>query len=152
MKFASLSFGAILGLITKSNAKPAEELVTSLPQMETFAYGVYSGFIDIKDTSKSLHYLLAESQGDWEKDPLIIWTNGGPGCSSLLAFTTENGPFTMLDNTTTFVKNDYSWNKNANVLYIEHPAGVGYSTCNKASKGDCDSSDMNDSIDNLIMI
>ena len=82
-------------------------------------------------------------------DPLVIWTNGGPGCSSLLGFATENGPYQMLDNTTTFVENPYSWNKNASVLYIEHPAGVGYSYCNSSIAGDCDFNDRTDSDDNM---
>ena len=35
----------------------------------------------------------------------------------------------MEDNTTTFHKNDYTWNKEATMIYIESPAGVGYSMC-----------------------
>jgi len=48
----------------------------------------------------------------------------------MLAFMQEHGPYVIHDNTTEFVENKYSWNGNANVLYIEQPAGVGYSYCN----------------------
>lgn len=61
--------------------------------MNYTGWNIYSNYIDIKDTTKKLHFLLAESQNDWKTDPLIIWFNGGPGCSSMLAFATENGPF-----------------------------------------------------------
>jgi len=40
----------------------------------------------------------------------------------------ENGPLIYDDATNQISMNDYSWNQKANVLYIESPAGVGFST------------------------
>ena len=50
-------------------AKPQDELVTSLPQMnfttaENFTYGVYSGFVPVGNSSRTIHYLLVESQSN----------------------------------------------------------------------------------------
>ena len=132
---------------------PAEDLVAKLPEMDTTGFAMYSGFINITNTTKSIHFLLAESQNDWSKDPLIIWFNGGPGCSSLLAFATENGPYQMSAGDTTFHKNPHAWNLNANVLYIEQPAGVGFSSSNcTASPADCVFDDMSQSVDTLFFV
>lgn len=91
--------------------------------------------------------MLAESQSDPTNDPLIIWFNGGPGCSSMLGFAQEHGPFVMEDGATTFHKNEWSWNKKANMLYIESPAGVGYSYCPEIKE--CNFTDDLSSSDNL---
>ena len=53
--------------------------------------------------------------------------NGGPGCSSLSGFLTENGPFTWEAGTLDPVQNPYSWTNLTNMLWVEQPVGVGYS-------------------------
>jgi carboxypeptidase C (cathepsin A) len=67
-------------------------------------------------------------------DPVIIWFNGGPGCSSMLGWSQEHGPYSMADGATNFTYNEWSWNNNANMIYIEAPAGVGYSICGDQSE------------------
>lgn len=53
--------------------------------------------------------------------------NGGPGCSSLLGLNEEIGPFVMVDEDRVFKQNPYPWNAKANLLFLESPAGVGFS-------------------------
>lgn len=103
-----------------------EDAFFSLPDTDPFPFGAYSGYLDINE-NKALHYILVESTGDPLNDPLLLWFNGGPGCSSLLGFFQENGPWIMDDGESYIKENPYPWNSRANVLYIEHPAGVGYS-------------------------
>lgn len=90
----------------------------------------FSGYLeadDRKPTNRFWHYWFVESQsGDAANDPLVLWLNGGPGCSSLLGLLTELGPFRVNPNDTVG-PNPYAWNKNANVLFVESPAGVGFS-------------------------
>jgi carboxypeptidase C (cathepsin A) len=57
----------------------------------------------------------------------VLWLTGGPGCSGLEAFAYENGPFYFPQNMTYLEKNEYSWNKFANMLWFESPPGVGFS-------------------------
>lgn len=87
----------------------------------------YSGYLPVGPT-KALHYVFMESKSDKAaQDPVLIWFNGGPGCSSLLGFFQENGPVIVDTDTQTIAQNPYPWNARANVLYLESPAGVGYS-------------------------
>jgi len=41
--------------------------------------------------SKNLFYYFVESQGDPSVDPVVLWLNGGPGCSSFDGFVYEHG-------------------------------------------------------------
>lgn len=88
---------------------------------------MYSGYLDIPRTTKSLHYVFVESQNDPKTDPLALWLTGGPGCSSMLAFLYEHGPWVFAPEQTTLQVNPWSWNKVANIIYLEAPAGVGFS-------------------------
>lgn len=75
-------------------------------------------------THGAFHYIFFESQYDPDNDPLVLWLNGGPGCSSLIGMVYENGPFVFEPNTTDFKINQFAWNKKANLLYISSPQGV----------------------------
>ena len=106
-------------------AKPDDDKVGQMPNV-TFPTDTYSGYLTVSET-KMLHYMFFESMSEnAEKDPVLIWFNGGPGCSSLLGAFQENGPWVVDDNGTTY-ENPHPWNEKANVLYLESPAGVGYS-------------------------
>ena len=129
---------ALLGLSAVSSA-PAEDQMKSLPDIGNFSTNAYSGYLNVSDT-KALHYTFVESQDKPSSDPVLIWFNGGPGCSSLLAFFQEHGPFVVDDGETSFHENPYPWNLRANVAYFESPAGVGYSVA--GTKQDLQTNDM----------
>ncbi|KAK7487199.1 hypothetical protein BaRGS_00021551 [Batillaria attramentaria] len=83
--------------------------------------------LGICSTSRKLHYWFLESASNPKSDPVVLWMNGGPGCSSDLGLLTEHGPFRVEDDGANLMLNPFSWNTVANMLYLEAPAGVGYS-------------------------
>jgi len=80
---------------------------------------------------KQLFYWFVESQNDPANDPVVLWLNGGPGCSSFDGFVYEHGPFHFEDGPMgaeqVLTLNHESWNKVANMIYLDSPAGVGLS-------------------------
>ena len=72
-------------------------------------------------------YWFFESRSAPATDPVLLWMTGGPGCSSEVALFGENGPCTVNADGTDTATNPHSWNSNANLLYIDQPAGTGFS-------------------------
>lgn len=71
------------------------------------------------------------------EDTLVIWLNGGPGCSSFnCGVMMEHSPVTQplhaagyccLQPTPELQSNPYAWTQATTMLYVEHPWGTGFS-------------------------
>ena len=64
-----------------------------------------------------------------------------------MAFFNENGPFVIPDGKHQIENNPYSWNLKANMVWMESPAGVGFSIAENPE--DLQTNDMRSSEDNL---
>lgn len=118
-------------------------------------FNQFSGYLTVsQDNGRRIFYWYVESQRDPKNDPVVFWTNGmlpqyrnmslmmrccieshsnalallagGPGCSGLIGFGAEHGPFFM-EKDGKLGPNPHSWNTVASILYVEQPAGVGFS-------------------------
>jgi len=112
------------------SAVPADK-ITSLPLLNGTLGNQYSGYIEINTTAvRKFHYWFVESNAtNPSTAPVVLWLNGGPGCSSMDGFLYENGPWKWNTSSTTpsLEDNPYSWHLVANMLFLESPAGVGFS-------------------------
>lgn len=86
----------------------------------------YTGYLDVVDQDKHFFYWAFESRNDPKKDPIVLWLNGGPGCSSLTGLFFELGPSSINAKLET-VHNPHSWNNNATVIFLDQPVNVGFS-------------------------
>ncbi|KAJ1435468.1 Serine carboxypeptidase, serine active site [Sesbania bispinosa] len=101
--------------------------ITHLPGQPHVQFHQFSGYVTIDNkNNRALFFYFAEAEKDALSKPLVLWLNGGPGCSSLgVGAFSENGPFRPKGEA--LVRNQFSWNREANMLYLETPIGVGFS-------------------------
>ena len=107
-------------------AAVADDRVKSIPGYPAMRSANYAGYIPIDTDGRKAFYWFIESENDPGKDPLVLWLNGGPGCSSLAGCLLEIGPFVQ-GRGNTFQRNDFTWAAFTNVLFLESPSGVGFS-------------------------
>ncbi|KAK4720151.1 hypothetical protein R3W88_018489 [Solanum pinnatisectum] len=127
-----LTFLVFLFLLTEG--APQSALVTQLPGFTgKFQSKHYAGYVNIDEShGKNMYYYFIESEKNPSKDPVVLWLNGGPGCSSFDGFVYEHGPFNFeLGKTNGSLpilhNNPYSWSKVSNIIYLDSPVGVGLS-------------------------
>jgi len=148
---APLSLLLAFTAITEVSSKPKEHQILKLPGWDApLPSEVYAGYIpagndtqDGTDYEMFEHYMFIESEGDPSSDPLVVWTNGGPGASSFFGLFVELGPFILDDDSLktkeynqtgipTLWRNEFSWTKAASILILNSPPPVGFSYCNPA--------------------
>jgi carboxypeptidase C (cathepsin A) len=125
--------------------------ITNLPGLDFDPnFEQYSGYLTVHEKhQRNIFYWYVESQGSPDEDPVVLWTNGGPGCSGFYGFGTEHGPF-FISADGILSENPFSWNQVANILYIEQPAGVGFSY--SEHKHDYQTGDDQAAADNYLVI
>ena len=116
--------GAIAGMQYTQQQLSME--ITDLPDAPAgLPFRQFGGNVEV-GRHGSIFFWFVESQNRPADDPVLLWTNGGPGCSGLTGFLTEHGPFRPTKDGTLELF-PFAWNKLASVVYVEQPVGVGFS-------------------------
>ncbi|XP_056165599.1 serine carboxypeptidase-like 20 [Syzygium oleosum] len=135
LKFiCSITLGLLL-TVSSVRAAPKDSLITSLPGFNgTLPSAHYAGYVTIDGSpgKKNLFYYIIASERNPSKDPVVLWLNGGPGCSSFDGFIYEHGPFKFQagkpkGSLPVLHLNSFSWSKVSNIIYLDSPCGVGLS-------------------------
>jgi len=155
---ASLFVLAVLGIaLVCATTSKQNALITSLPGLSTLpSFDMYAGYITLQGTTKNIFYWFVEAKTNPQGAPVLLWMQGGPGCSGLGdGFLLEHGPFQP--NVTNYATQQvglldrfYSWNSEANIIYIEQPCGVGFSY--GATDSDYKTDDNQTAIDNNLFL
>jgi carboxypeptidase C (cathepsin A) len=146
-----LHFSLSLLLVLKALSEAAlvdhhPDRVSSLPGYNApLPSAWYSGYLDYELQGHKIHthYILVEAEDVGSRKtptPLIYWSNGGPGASSLFGLMTELGPLIFSDQSLqtndyrdtglpTPIYNTHSWTRLGHVLVFDAPAPVGFSYC-----------------------
>lgn len=74
-------------------------------------FNQYAGYITVDPTAgRALFYYFVESPENSSTNPLVLWLNGGPGCSSFgIGAMAELGPFRVNADGSTLFQNPYGW-------------------------------------------
>ncbi|TVY43021.1 Carboxypeptidase Y-like protein [Lachnellula subtilissima] len=96
----------------------------------------YTGWLDVGAKHLFFWYFKAENPAlepgpstaqASKSEPLALWLTGGPGGSSMLGMLQELGPCLINEYGNGTVYNKYGWNKHTALLFVDQPAGVGFS-------------------------
>ncbi|KAI1852899.1 hypothetical protein JX265_012927 [Neoarthrinium moseri] len=106
---------------------------TGIPDVDFDVGESYAGLLSITDdpdAAEKLYFWFFPSENEKADKEILLWLNGGPGCSSLEGLIQENGPFLWQYGTFKPVPNPWSWHRLTNIVYIEQPIGTGFSQGN----------------------
>ena len=127
------------GSSSGSELKYTDHEILSLPLLQDLPTAMYSGHLNASpDGDKKFFYWLVAPEQNHRNNadiPLVIWLNGGPGCSSMDGFFLENGPLQFVQQNPNNNNGDWKMESNPSswhlapawVLYIDQPVGTGLS-------------------------
>ncbi|KAH8896293.1 alpha/beta-hydrolase [Thozetella sp. PMI_491] len=102
---------------------------TGIPEVDFDVGESYAGQLPIGDKSNgSIYFWFWPTTNPDRPKEILLYLDGGPGCSSLGGMIQESGPFTWASGTFKPVANPWSWHHITNVVYIDQPIGTGFST------------------------
>ncbi|PIM98942.1 Serine carboxypeptidases (lysosomal cathepsin A) [Handroanthus impetiginosus] len=117
----------------------SQNLIEYLPGFpDKLPFKLETGYIGVGENQEvQLFYYFIESESNPEDDPLMLWHTGGPAPNTFCLLITFSyfiyvGPL-IFDHANsdgslpTLMLNKYAWTKVVNIIFIDQPAGTGFS-------------------------
>ncbi|GFP84271.1 serine carboxypeptidase-like 40 [Phtheirospermum japonicum] len=100
--------------------------IRRLPGQPEVKFKQYGGYVTVDPKAgRAFYYYFVEAQRSHKILPLLLWLNGGPGCSSLAyGAMQELGPFRVHSDGKTLYKNKFAWNHGVGFSYSNTTADV----------------------------
>jgi len=135
--FTTLAFSDSLNPVNPDFHYPEQTVVDSQTVGIPYKAKFNTGYLTVNNQTQSKIFYVAYPAGgannaDATFDnsaPLILWLQGGPGCSDGTGNYQEVGPFTVdeVNGKLTPTLQSISWNGKYNLLFVDNPVGVGFS-------------------------
>ncbi|KAH6855610.1 putative carboxypeptidase S1 [Chaetomium sp. MPI-CAGE-AT-0009] len=137
--WARLAFSLLVTTVASDLQKP---LVDRKPTVSAREPGIcettpgvksYSGYVRLPSTPlhphpQNIFFWFFEARNVPPEDaPLVLWLQGGPGAPSTEQALGEIGPCIAQSDSNSTVLNPWSWNNEANLLFVDQPVQTGFS-------------------------
>ncbi|KAK7286787.1 hypothetical protein RJT34_22018 [Clitoria ternatea] len=131
----NLHIQLFLGLAALFLQISSQSKVEFLPGFQgPLPFDLETGYVGLGETDDDLQvfYYFIKSENNPQKDPLMLWLTGGPGCSSFSGLAFQNGPFKFKieeynGSLPNLVLRPQSWTKVCNIIFVDLPFGTGFS-------------------------
>lgn len=125
----------LLFIIALSSSSLAlSTVITHLPgYVGPLPFHLETGYVNVDEVNDvEFFYYFISSERNPKVDPLILWLTGGPGCSAFSGLAFEIGPLKFVKaryngSIPSLVYNPYAWTKITNIIFLDSPAGTGFS-------------------------
>ncbi|KAA1466528.1 alpha/beta-hydrolase [Dentipellis sp. KUC8613] len=106
-----------------------------LHQDETHPLHIFAGHLSADPEAKNLpattvssqlYFVLIKARRTADKERILFWFNGGPGCSSFDGLMMEVGPW-RVDGQGGLHTIEGGWEEYTTIVYVDQPAGTGFS-------------------------
>ncbi|XP_061363278.1 serine carboxypeptidase-like 11 isoform X3 [Gastrolobium bilobum] len=128
-----LAFAIFLQIFSQLEASRSK--VELLPGFQgPLPFELETGYVGLgeRDDDMQVFYYFIKSENNPEKDPLMLWLTGGPGCSSFSGLAFQIGPLAFKTeeykgSLPNLVLRPQSWTKVCSIIFVDLPLGTGFS-------------------------
>ncbi|KAJ1950743.1 hypothetical protein FBU59_000536 [Linderina macrospora] len=113
--------------VTSMDAIPNYQLRVKNPGLCDTSVNQYSGYLDTAEDKHFFFWFFEARKVKREDAPIILWLNGGPGCSSFTGLLMELGPCRVSEGGNGTNHNPFGWNDRAHIIFLDQPTNVGFS-------------------------